>query len=244
MSFFNDPGFLDAVVSAAAALFGAVIGGGATYLAAKRQYLTEYNYKKWDALRAVLIELYANQPMLTLDLDRSLPARLARAHRQEDSLNKLGGYIEETGRYENAIYEALFADLIATRFGSELALYYRRLAWLNEWAPKATQQEIARDFDRYVLTMANAILVADDLIPQIAEEITKSPIKTLDKNFSLDDFMETRQRSVFMAQLSKFDLADVQEMLDGESSRKFPEILLNARNELESYVKAAKLAPE
>jgi hypothetical protein len=244
MSVSNDPGFLDAVVGAEAALFGAVIGGAATYFAAKTQYVTEYNYRKWDALRAVLIELYANQPALTLDLDRSLPACLARAHLRENALGKLGGYIEQARHYDNAIYEALFADLIATRFGSELALYYRRLAWLNDWAPKATPQEISRNFDDYVRAMANAILVADDLVPQIAEEIAKSPIKTLDRNFSLGDFMETRQRSVFLAQLSKFNLESAQEILDGRTLRQLPEVLLNARNELASYVEAAKRAPE
>jgi hypothetical protein len=117
--------------------------------------------------------------MLTLDLDRSLPAWLARAHRRGDaaSLRKLEGYIQQTGHYESTIYNALFADLIATRFGSELALYYRRLAWLNEWTSKTTQRDIDRNFDSYILTMANAILVADDLVPLIAQEIGKSPYR-------------------------------------------------------------------
>jgi hypothetical protein len=224
MNVFEDPGFLGGVVGAGAALVGAVIGSAATYWAAKAQYITEYNYKKWDALRAVLIELYTNQPMLALDLDRSLPAWLARAHRSGDatSLRKLEGYIQQTRHYESSIYNALFADLVATRFGSELAIYYRRLAWLNEWTSKATQRDIDRDFDSYILGMANAILVADDLVPQIAQEIGKSPVKTLDKNFSLDDFMKARQRPVFMAELSKFDLRAVEEMLGGRPSRQSP----------------------
>jgi hypothetical protein len=246
MSIFDDPGFLGGVVGAGAALVGAAIGSGATYWAAKTQYVTEYNYKKWDALRAELIELYANQPMLTLDLDRSLPSWLARAHRRgaADSLKKLEGYVRQTRRYESAIYRALFADLIATSFGSELARYYQQLDWLNEWTPTATQRDIDRDFDSYILNMANAILVADDLVPRIAQEIRKSPVKTLDKNFSLDDFMEMRRRSVFMAELSKFDLRAVQEMLDGQASHRVPKILLDARADLESYVKAARVAPE
>ena len=246
MGIFEDPGFLGGVVGAGAALIGAAIGSAATYWAAKTQYVTEYNYKKWDALRGVLIELYTNQPMLTLDLDRSLPAWLARVHRRgaANSLKKLEGYIQQTRHYESAIHKALFADLIATRFGSELALYYRRLAWLNEWAPKATQREIDRDFGSYILNIANAILLANDLVPQIAREIRRSPVKTLDKNFSLDEFMKTRQRSMFMAELSKFDLHAAQEMLDGGASRQFPKILLEARSELESYIKWAKAAPE
>lgn len=240
MSVFDDPGFLGGVVGAGAAL----IGAAAAYRAAKTQYVTEYNYRKWDALRAVLVELYANQPALTRDLDRSLPARLVRAHRRENALPKLQGYIRQTALYETAIYQALFADLIATQFGSELAVYYRRLAWLNEWTPKATQAEIAQNFDDYVWKMANAILVADDLIPQIVEEIAKSPVKTLDRNFSLGDFMEMRRRSVFMAELSKFDLDSAQEILDRKSSRQVPEVLLGARHELASYIQAAKLVPE
>ena len=246
MSVFEDPGFLGGVVGAGAALVGAAIGSAATYWAAKTQYVTEYNYKKWDALRAVLVELYTNQPMLSLDLDRSLPAWLARAHRKGDaaSLGKLEGYIQQTRNYENAIYKALFADLIATRFGSELAVYYRRLAWLNEWTSKTTQRDIDRDFDSYILTMANAILVADDLVPQIAREIGKSPVKTLDKNFSLDDFMKARQRSVFMAELSKFELDAAEEMLGTSPSRQFPQVLLDAPGLLKSYIKAAKIAPE
>jgi hypothetical protein len=246
MSIFEDPGFLGGVVGAGAALIGAAIGSAATYWAAKTQYVTEYNYKKWDALRAVLIELYTNQPMLTLDLDRSLPAWLARAHRRgvADSLKKLEGYIQQTRHYESAIHKALFAKLIATRFGSELAAYYRRLAWLNEWASNTTHREIDRDFDSYIRNIANAILLADELVPQIAQEIRRSPVKTLDRNFSLDDFMEARRSSVFMAELSKFDLRAAQEMLDGGESRQFPTILLDARSKLESFVEAAKVAPE
>jgi hypothetical protein len=194
----------------------------------------------------VLIELYTNQPMLTLDLDRSLPAWLVRAHRMDNpgSLKKLEGYIQQTRHYESAVYKALFADLIATRFGSELAIYYRRLGWLNEWAPKVTQPEIDRNFDSYILTIANAILVADELVPLIAQEIRKSPVKTLDRNFSLDDFMNARRWSVFLAELSKFDLRAAQEMLDGQALRKYPKILLDSRDDLESYIRAAKRAPE
>ena len=246
MYVFEDPGFLGGVVGAGAALVGAAIGSAATYWAAKTQYVTEYNYKKWDALRAVLVELYTNHPSLERDLDRSLPAWLARAHRRGDAaaLKKLEAFIQQTGYYETAIYKALFADLVATRFGSELAVYYRRLAWLNEWTSKTAQRDIDHDFNSYIMNMANAILVADDLVPQIAREIAKSPVKTLDKNFSLHDFKQARQRPVFLAELSKFDLRGAEEMLGGQSSRQFPKVLLDAPGLLESYIAAAKAAPE
>jgi hypothetical protein len=175
-----------------------------------------------------------------------LPAWLARSHRSGNaaSLRKLEGYIQQTGHYEIAVYEALFADLITTRFGSELAIYYRRLAWLNEWTSKTTERNIDHHFGTYMLTMANAILVADELVPLIVQEIRRSPVKTLDKNFNFDDFMRGRQRSVFMAELAKFDLRAIEELLAGGSRRQFPQVLLDARDELESFVTAAKVAPE
>jgi hypothetical protein len=56
--------------------------------------------------------------------------------------------------------------------------------------------------------------------------------------------MTARRRPVFMAELSKYDLRAAGKMLDGQPSRQVPNVLLDARGELESYIRAARVAPE
>lgn len=240
---FSDPGFQGGVVGAAAALLGAFIGGSVTYWAAKIQYTTEYSYKKWDALRAVLIELCHNQASLFRDLDRSLPAWLARCHRRGGlSKGQIKEFVLQTRRYENMVYDRLFPELIATKFGSELATYYRRLAWLNGWTSKENEIDVERDFDTYVLTLANSILIADDLIPAINKECRNSPTKSWGKNLDIEDFELSRQRYRFGAELAKFDLESIEEFLGDRKrfSNRFPDILIKSDSALFApYVEAA-----
>jgi len=237
---FSDPGLQGGLFGAVAVLLGALI----TYWAAKIQYTTEYTYKKWDALRAVLIELCHNQASLFRDLDRSLPAWLARSHRRGGiSKGKLKEFVLQTRRYDNVAYDRLFPELIATKFGSELATYYRRLAWLNGWTSKENEIDVDRDFDTYILALANSILIADDLIPAINEECKKSPVKSWGKNLDIEDFEHSRQRYRFGAELAKFDLQSIEEFL--QDRKKFggrvPDILMNSDSVwFAPYVEAAQ----
>jgi hypothetical protein len=240
---FADPQIVGAVMSAASGILGAVLGAGVAYWAARNQYNTEYTYKKWDVLRAVLIELCHNQASLFLDLDRSLPAWLARCHRR-GGLTELQIYefIEQTRHYQTVVYDALFAELITTKFGSELAAYYRRLAWVNDWSRKVRASEVERDFDSYILNLSNAILLADDLIPVIAKECRNSPVKKWGRNLDVEEFEASRAVYRFGAELAKYDLQTIEEFLKtGKVSGAFSELLEKSeRARFVPYVNAAK----
>jgi hypothetical protein len=241
---FSDPGFQGAIVGAVAGLVGAMIGGAVTYWAAKTQYTTEYSYKKWDALRAVLIELCHNQASLYRDLDRSLPAWLARSHRRggDAALERIKKFVLQSRQYETLVYDRLFSELIATKFGSELASYYRRLNWLNGWTSKPQAIDIDHDFDSYTFALANSILLADDLIRAIIIECRQSPVQSWGKNLDIEEFKASRQGYLFGAELAKYDLHSIEEFVQhGTRPNYFPDILANSDVALFiPYVAAAK----
>jgi hypothetical protein len=222
-----DPGFLGGVAAAIAALLGAMIGGFATYQAATGQFRHEYNARKWDALRAVLIEIQVNQPALFRDLDRSLPAWLARCHRRGGlPLSEIGGYVRQTARYESTIYAALLGELVTTKFGSELVLYFSRISWLNAWTKSEHVIDVAQDFPTYIQMLANSLLLADELVPAIEKECRKSAMRVWGKNLDMETFARSRDRFRFAAELAKFDLQTIEEFLrTGKQPGFFPPIL-------------------
>jgi len=100
LSGFSDLNLVNALTNASSGIIGAMLGAWVAYLAAKNQYITEYRYKKWDALRAVLIELCLNQASLYRDLDRLLPIWLPRAHRRGGvSRDELADLISQTASF-------------------------------------------------------------------------------------------------------------------------------------------------
>jgi hypothetical protein len=136
----GDLGFLGAVISAAAALIGAVIGGGLTYAAAMHQYKLQYTDKRRDALRAILVEICENQSCLALD--RALPAWLARSYADPIHERKLKEIISQTTYYSTRVYDRLFAELIASRYGPELKAYYNNLESLNKASREPKQFDV------------------------------------------------------------------------------------------------------
>lgn len=197
-------------VSALSGIGGAFIGGAATWWAAKTQYETEYKYKKWDALRAVLIELCQNQASLFHDLDRALPAWLARAHRRGGvPLKDIAGYVRSTAIYRTQIYDALFAEVVTTRFGSELVSYYRRLKALNDFTANASDFDPDRNFDDYVFLLAHALEGAIDLARELIGELDKSPIKRWGRNKDIEEVELNTPRDRTAALLVKFDLQNL-----------------------------------
>jgi hypothetical protein len=233
---FEDPGFLGALVGAAAGLLGAGIGGAATYWAAKIGFNTEYNYKKWDALRAVLRELSGNYHSMILDLDRALPAWLARSHRRGGVPEKtLRDYVGQTARYRNMVFDRLFSELVSSKFGSELTSYYERVAWLNDWTSRSATVDIVGYFDDYIFSLANNIEAADDLIEAIDAECRGSPVQPWGKNLDMETVKSFRTRARLLAKLAKHDLDSIEKTLTGSA-----QLSAYERATFEEYASAAR----
>jgi hypothetical protein len=239
-SWFSDKNLIDALTSAISGILGAVLGAWVAYLAAKNQYLTEYRFKKWDALRAVLIELCRNQDSLYRDLDRALPIWIARAHtRGGISKEELADLISQTAHFQTAIYAGLFNELVATEFGSELVSYNGRVDWLNQWKPK-TFEEMQQYFSDYITNLANAIRIANELVPKISENIRKSPITPWGKNLDVQEFERTKPRNRFVAELAFCDFEEIEDFVkSGRRPSSFSDFLAGFdRNWFTSYIDA------
>jgi len=242
LAWFSDATLLSALTNASSGILGAVLGAWFAYLAAKNQYLTEYRLKKWDALRAASIELCRNQDSLYRDLDRALPIWLARAHtRGGITKNQLADLISQTAHFQTTIYSGLFAELVTTKFGSELVSYSGRIGWLNEWKPK-TIEEMEQYFSNYVTNLANAIKITNELVPEIAEDLRRSPIVPWGKNLDLQEFERNKPHYRFAAELAFCDLKDIERFVEGGAGpSNFSDFLKRSdRNWFSSYLEAAK----
>jgi hypothetical protein len=215
----SDPAIIGAAIGAVAALVGAGLGGFLSYYGVMHQYDRQYGDRRRDVLRAALVEICENQASLVRDLDRVLPAWLARCQANPRVEAQLREIIGQTRDYSTDVYEHLFAELIATRYGPEIKSYYGYVSWLGKQAPQAEVFDIQRHFDDYARTLAYAISFGVPLGRSIAAECAKSPHTAYQNDLVLENFTASIDNSLFLEALARTDLDTLEAFVYGDEPK-------------------------
>ncbi len=158
-----------------------VIGGTATFLAASEQHKAENKAKIASAVTSVLSELLIHRPELCLNLDRCLPLWLSRMHLDATKKPNLEIKLKDVcflSIYDTRIFDERFSDLMTSRYGEHLRLYYTRIQNLNSLSKDYWPNGIpSHKFKDYINNTQLSILTGDILISELLVRYKNNIVK-------------------------------------------------------------------